>query len=280
MQLRLLSIAIILFWMGSVAWLSAVVWAPAGSRMSEIDPREAYSVFFAWNESTTMTLLENGTRRGQVTVNAGSGEEEESGEFQRFFSVSGSFDRYDERSASNLVELFLKGTFVFNEAMESRGGLMAARVPGRDLRAEIEFKPKGDGEKPMVRGKVEMGGREMFSFDSEADGSGSNSSMILSMLGAAPGGGLPIPGIGALDPSAMKFTTEAKVGRFHLAGREMRAYLLTFRGENEGGEVRVFLSEAGEPLRIETDLGFEAISEILVPLDAYKRTSSDNETHD
>lgn len=275
MQLRLLSIAIVLFWMGSVAWLSAVVWAPAGSRMSGIDPREVYSVFFAWNESTTMTLLENGTRRGQVTVNAGSGEDDESGEFQRFFSVSGSFERYDERSASSLVELFLKGTFAFTETMDSRGGLMAARVPGRDLRAEIEFKPKAVGEMPMLRGKVEMGGREMFAFDSEVEGAASNPSMILSMLGAGAGGGLPLSGMGSLDPATMKFTVEAKVGRFHLAGREMRAYLLTFRGESEGGEVRVFLSEAGEPLRIETDLGFEAISEILVPLDAYKRKSSD-----
>ena len=275
MRLRLLSIAIVLFWMGSVAWLSAVVWAPPGSRMTRIDPREVFSVLFGWNESTTMTLLENGTRRGQVTVNAGSGEDEESGEIQRFFSVSGSFERYDERSSANQVELFLKGTFTFSEAMESRGGLMAARVPGKDLRAEMEFKRGAAGGKPLVRGKVEMTGREIFSFDSEAEGTTTNPAALFSMLGAGADG-LPIPGMGALDPSAIQFTTEARVGSFHLAGREMRAYLLTFRGEGDSSEVRVFLSEAGEPLRIETDLGFEAVSEILVPLDAYKRKSSEN----
>jgi hypothetical protein len=35
--------------------------------------------------------------------------------------------------------------------------------------------------------------------------------------------------------------------------------------------VRAYLSEVGEPLKIESDLGFEAVSEILVPLDAYRR---------
>ncbi len=37
-----------------------------------------------------MTLLENGVRRGQVTVSGGSGTDAESGgEFERFFSVAG-----------------------------------------------------------------------------------------------------------------------------------------------------------------------------------------------
>ena len=70
---RIIPPAIVLFWLGSVGWLSAVVWAPPGSRMSEVDPFEVYRVFFSWNDSANMTLLENGTRRGQVTVSGGSG---------------------------------------------------------------------------------------------------------------------------------------------------------------------------------------------------------------
>jgi hypothetical protein len=61
-----------------------------------------------------------------------------------------------------------------------------------------------------------------------------------------------------------------------LGGREMRAFLLTLRSDKQAQEVRIYLSEAGEPLRIESDLGFEAVSEILVPLDAYQRRSSTN----
>ena len=53
----------------------------------------------------------------------------------------------------------------------------------------------------------------------------------------------------------------------------MRAFLLRLRSPDHDLEIRVYLSEVGEPLKVETDLGFEAISEILVPLDAYRHRS-------
>ena len=68
MPFRLFSIAVVLFWMGSVGWLCAVVWAPPGSRMAKIDPREVYEVFFAWNESTTMTLLAAASATATLTL--------------------------------------------------------------------------------------------------------------------------------------------------------------------------------------------------------------------
>lgn len=272
MPFRLFSIAVVLFWMGSVAWLCAVVWAPPGSRMAKIDPREVYEVFFAWNESTTMTLLENGVRRGQVTVSGGSGTDAESGEFERFFSVAGSSERFDERSGSPIVEFFWKGTFSFTEAMESRGGEFTARIPQRELNAHLAFEAaRSTGAKPVIRARVEMAGNELFSLDPEAN-PGLDPAGALSMMGPVAG----LSGLGSLNPADLKLTTEARVGSFNLAGREMRAFLLTLRGAQPDQTVRVYLSEAGEPLRIETDLGFEAVSEILVPLEAYQRQNSAN----
>jgi len=272
MPVRLFTIAIVLFWLGSVAWLCAVVWAPPGSRMTKIDPREVYRVFFEWNESTKMTLIENGVRRGEVTVQGGSGIEAESGEFERTLSVSGTIESYDERSASSLVNLFWKGTLAFTGTMESRGGEFAVRIPGKELTAHLSFGGAvTEGEKPAIRANVVMAEREVFSFDSSAS-KGVDPSSALAMLGSFGS----IPGLGSLDPSAMKITTEARTGSFSLGGREMRAFLLTLRGADPGQEVRIYLSEVGEPLRIETDLGFEAISEILVPLEAYKRQPDAN----
>ena len=60
MALRLFTVGVVLLWLGSVAWLCAVVWAPPGSRMARVDPREVYRVFFEWNDSTKMALLEDG----------------------------------------------------------------------------------------------------------------------------------------------------------------------------------------------------------------------------
>jgi hypothetical protein len=188
-------------------------------------------------------------RRGQVTVSGGSGTDAESGEFERFFSVAGSSERFDERSGSPIVEFFWKGTFSFTEAMESRGGEFTARIPQRELNAHLAFEaPPSTGAKPVIRARVEMAGNELFSFDPEAT-PGLDPAAALSMMGPVAG----LSGLGSLNPAD-----------------------LTLRGAEPDQTLRVYLSEAGEPLRIETDLGFEAVSEILVPLEAYQRQNSAN----
>lgn len=279
MPVRFFSIAIVLFWLGSVAWLCAVVWAPPGSRMAKIDPREVYAVFFAWNDSTKMTLLENGVRRGEVTIAGGSGVEAETGEFERFLSLSGQLDSFDERSGAPVVDLFWKGTLTFTEAMESRGGEFSVRIPSKELTAMIAYDgpiPGGAGTMSVastartpMRARVAMGGREVFAIgpDSPFD-----PAMAAPMLGPLASMG----GVNLLDPAQLSFSTEARVGNFNLGGREMRAFLLTLRSEEQAQELRIYLSEAGEPLRIESDLGFEAVSEILVPLEAYQRRPRTN----
>ena len=41
MLFRILPLGIVLFWLGSVGWLCAVVWAPPGSRMARVDPLDS-----------------------------------------------------------------------------------------------------------------------------------------------------------------------------------------------------------------------------------------------
>lgn len=271
MPLRLATIAIVLFWLGSVAWLCAVIWAPPSSRMAQIDPREVYRVFFDWNESTTMALLENGTRRGEIKISGGSGTDGESGIFERVLSLSGTTDRHDERSGVPTTHLSWRGNLAFTEAMELRDGELSLRIPDRELNAHLAFDGTGGGT-PRTKARVEIAGNALISFDSDDAPDSAASSPPLPALGSLGN----LVGIGPLDPSALNVTTEARMGTFNLAGREIRAFLLVLRGEEPGQELRAYLSEAGEPLRLETDFGFEAVSEILVPLDAYKRPSAKN----
>ncbi|MDP4583690.1 MAG: hypothetical protein NWT04_07185 [Verrucomicrobiales bacterium] len=254
---RIIPPAIVLFWLGSVGWLSAVVWAPPGSRMSEVDPFEVYRVFFSWNDSANMILLENGTRRGQVTVSGGSGNDPASGEFTRNLSLSGSIETYDPSSASNRVDLFWKGTVEFSEPMALQETDFSVRIPGKELSVQLRHSEKDKSGKV----RVTMAGRELLSFDSTTPGPGNG------ILGALGGLG----GLDALNPAAMKLEITARRGNFNFGGRDMRAYFVTLHNPDHDQEIRVYLSEVGEPLKIESDLGFEAISEILVPLDAYRR---------
>jgi hypothetical protein len=269
---RFIPPAIVLFWLGSVGWLSAVVWAPPGSRMAQVDPLEVYRVFFSWNDSANMTLFENGTRRGQITVSGGSGNDPVTGKFARILSLSGSIETYDPLSSSNLVDLFWKGTVAFSEAMALQETDFSVRIPGKELSAQLQYTESAKAGKI----RVTMAGREILSFDSTTPGPGEGAAgSPLAMLGAMGGdsnlGALGGLGLEALNPSTMKLETTARMGNFNFGGRDMRAFFITLRNPGHDQEIRVYLSEVGEPLKIESDLGFEAISEILVPLDAYRR---------
>ena len=274
MLFRILPLGIVLFWLGSVGWLCAVVWAPPGSRMARVDPLEVYRVFFSWNDSTNMTLLEHGVRRGQVTVSGGSGNDPVTGEFARDLSVSGSVERYDPRSVSHVVDLFWKGTVSFTEAMDLLESDFSIRVPGQDLSAHLHYLDSaGTGEIRVLKD-----GREILRFDGLPSGpGGSAAESPLAMLGGMGGGGSgglgAFAGLGleALHPGALSLEASARMGDFNFGGRDMRAYLLTLRHSVHDQELRIYLSEVGEPLKMESDLGFEAVSEILVPLDAYRR---------
>lgn len=273
---RILPPVIVLFWLGSVGWLCAVVWAPPESRMDRIDPLEVYRVFFGWNDSANMTLLEHGVRRGQITVSGGSGNDPVTGDFTRDLSFTASLETYDARSVSHLVDLFWRGTISFTEAMDLLASEFSVRIPDKDLSAHLHYLESAKAGKVVVR----MAGREILSFDSTTAGPDERATespfAVLGALGGTPGdanmlGALSGFGLAALNPAAMELETSARMGNFNFGGRDMRAYFLTLRNPEHDQELRIYLSEVGEPLKIESDLGFEAISEVLVPLDAYRR---------
>lgn len=239
--------------------------------MSQVDPREIYAVFFAWNDSTSMTFLENGERKGQITIAGGSGEDGQTGEFFRILSVSGSKESYDPLSSSMLIDMFWKGSLEFTEEMQVQRSEFSVRIPKNELSAQISTSAGGK----EVVARVLIAGSEILNYDSAAAGAPESPEEILArlpMLGMLGASGLGA-GIEALNPATLRLTSEGRMGDFNFGGRDMRAFLLRLRSPDHDLEVRVYLSEVGEPLKIETDLGFEAISEILVPLEAYRHRS-------
>lgn len=264
MLLRILTLTIVAFWVATVAWLLSVIWAPPESRMVEIDPREVYEVFFNWNESTNMTLLENGARRGQVSISGGSGIDPDTVELTRSLSVSGMLESFLPGEGSRSIDLFWRGVIDFTEEMELHKGDFSVRVPSRQLTAHLKL--EGD--------PLQMSARAL-----------SDRAVLFSYEGAVEGGSLPLQvlpmastlGLNQITPDDVALDTEARMGTFSFGGRDLRAYLLTFRRSESEGALRVYLSEAGEPLRIESDFGMEAVSEILVPLDAYRKPGEKNQ---
>ncbi|MEC5127708.1 hypothetical protein VSU19_13155 [Verrucomicrobiales bacterium BCK34] len=260
MRFRVIAVIVTLFWGGSLCWLGMVVWAPPESRMAQVDAREVYDVFFGWNDSTTMTLLESGARRGIVTVSGGSGEDPVSGEFTNVISITSAIENGLSSDMVPNLQLFWKGTMEFSEAMEPGKGTLSVRIPSKQLTAHLEL----DGATKAVKAKAVLGKQQVFNYDSEAAG---GSAVIPAQLLAMSAG----PFSQLLNPAEMTWETEARMGKFSFGGRDLRAYLLVIRMPEQGQELKIYISEAGEPLRIESALGFEAVSEILVPLDAYRK---------
>lgn len=264
---RLFIIAIVAFWLGSIGWLCAVVWAPPESRMAEIDPREVYEVFFAWNENTRMTLLENGARRGEVIISGGSGEDPKTGEFSNSLSLSGNMDSINPSEDFPGTDLNWRGLAEFDRDIVFQSGDFSMRIPGFGLSAHMSV----ESDPVVAKASVSMSEIPVFRYDSSQTdlNAGSLDSLpFASMLGS----NLPLESLlkeGEVDPSKAAFEIDARMGNFTFGGRDLRAYLLKIGMKDQEGSIRVFLSEVGEPLRIETDFGFEAVSEILVPLEAY-----------
>lgn len=264
MRFRVIAVIITLFWLGSLCWLGMVVWAPPESRMAQVDTREVYDVFFGWNDSTTMTLLEGGRRRGVVTISGGSGEDPVTGEFTNAISISSALENGLSSDLVPDLQLFWKGSMEFSEAMEPGMGTLSIRIPSKQLTAHLEL----EGATKRVKARAIMGKQEVFSYDSAVTGSGAAIPMQLLAVNAGPFSQL-------LNPGEIEWDIEARMGKFSFGGRDLRAYLLVLRVPEQNLELKIYISEAGEPLRIESDLGFEAVSEILVPLDVYRKTQKD-----
>ncbi|MCG8602234.1 MAG: hypothetical protein MI807_18965 [Verrucomicrobiales bacterium] len=281
MFLRFVPFFIVCFWLASVAWLSAVIWAPPESRMAQVDPRQVYDIFFAWNESTNMTLLDNGVRRGQITIAGSSGENPDTAVFEKTLSVSGVLESPEDGGGMPALntDLFWRGLLDFSEALHLMGGSFSVRVPRQGLTAHLDLERKPDTDPAEIskdafqlRARATLAGQEVFSIDSEKIDDLTGSPIPFAMLPMQS-----MIDLETINPAEWKLENDARVGRFTIGGRELRAYLLTFRKDGGEGAVRVFLSEVGEPLRIETDFGVEAVSEILVPLDAYRDTKEKKE---
>lgn len=273
MLIRILTVAVVAFWLASIGWLCAVVWAPPESRMAQVDPREVYEVFFSWNESTRMTLLESGSRRGEITVAGSSGEHRRTGAFSNAISLSGTVDTLDPENDFPGIDLSWRGLAEFNRGMEFQYGDFSVRIPG--LRATAHLSVEGNPR--VTKASLSMSDLPVFQYDSTKTSLNAGSLMALPFASLG-GGGLPLEtlwkeGTTAVTPD--QFEVEARMGNFSFGGRDLRAYLLIVKRKEHEGSVRLFLSEAGEPLRLETDFGLEAVSEILVPLDAYVKKSQD-----
>lgn len=250
MSLRWFQGFIVVFWLFSMGWLTKTLLAPDHGGMTPVDPRRPLSAFFGWNDSTRLTLLQDGKKLGEISVLGASGE----GQLPSL-SVSGTL-------LGNVAPAVL-GTFVsflvkFNEDYTPNGGALSLRIPSRDL----DVKASKSAPEAPLHAQVTMAGETIFAHDGASNESPLNPG-ILGMFGQNPAAGMLL---GSGVPSGWDWQVKAFQGRYRLAGRTLPVFLIIVSTDQQDAEVRIYLSKAGEPLEIGTDFGFQAISEVLVPI--------------
>ena len=85
---------------------------------------------------------------------------------------------------------------------------------------------------------------------------------------AAAAGWLP-GGTLIADPESWKPQVTASRGVMQVAGSPQPVYLVEVRLGNDpnSNPVKLYFSEAGEPWRIDTGWGYEAMAEVLIPVE-------------
>ncbi len=263
-MVRFLQIFIILFWIGTTSWLVWVIWTPYGSGFVEMDQKEAVDAFFKWNESDSFSILENGKRIGQATISGSYGEDAKNpGEIIRALSMTGSlYENTGTEASAGKVIVSWRIAMAFDESdpAKLKTAQITIMLPAQQVKAVIDLL----GDPPQIRARATLNELPVFQYSGSSEGMPDLPESLTSGLASGV--------LKELANSADNFEPEisAKRGTAVFGGRELPVFLIEIKPPIDQTGIRIFLSQAGEPLKIDTDFGLEATSDVLVPLKTFK----------
>ncbi len=250
-MVRAFQVFVVIFWLFATGWLIKTVMTPPDAGLSEIDPRRPLEAFFAWNDNTRMTVLEHGDKIGELRVTAADRDAENPAEISLSGNVFG--DKYP-----GLKGAIFRMTQSISEDYSILGGSFLMRLPSSDMTIRAVM----DEQKQTMEAELLVSGASMFKYNSAKDGKidpnaiamVKSNPMLSSMIEEAGG------------QESLDWEIHSYRGQRIFHGKPLPVYLMKLRLPQLGEDsIRFYLSEAGEPLLIETDFGIAAVSEMLQP---------------
>lgn len=274
-----IQIAVIAFWAVTVLLLLKRSYFSDESAMATVAPEKVFEMFFAWAEGAEFAILKDGRRIGQMSLSGQLGKATSAsagGGALREISLAGSLDAGGEEGSQAKASgrrsegTYWRGVIAVADGLIFPSGEFVLRVPQAGLGAQFAFdQPAG-----MISANVRSAGEELFSYRGNPKGLAD-----LPELGWV-GQLLPLEALlggGGLSEGAMKAWVPEITGRYgaaKVAGRRMMVYQLAVKsgpaGNQSKGEMKLYLSETGEPLMITTPWGYEALAEVLAPIEMYE----------
>ena len=259
MFLRLIQIGIVGFWLVTTGWLVRSVWFPEGMEPGDVNPGQVADLFFKWNEQNNLVVTENGRRIGLMTMSGSEGIDSETGLYTRVFSMTGSLESMKNPNGGTVKAANWRLTAEFGDELELNRGQLSFRLPGEDLRVALEL----DGTPAVMKARIERAGVPLLEIERPLDAAVEGSAAVLE---AELPNALPL-GMAGSDLDSLQPTITARRATMEIdEGPSLNVYLLElsiFSGEHS---IRAYISEQGEPLRIESSWGHEAVAEALLPL--------------
>lgn len=273
-----IQIAVIAFWAVTVLLLLKRSYFSDEASMAAVEPEKVFEMFFAWAEGAEFAILKDGRRIGQMSLSGqvGKAASAAGGGELREISLAGSLDAdgvgggqasaVGKRSEGT----YWRGLVAVADGLTFPSGEFVLRMPQAGLGAQLAFdQPAG-----TISVNLRSGGEELFHYQGSAKGLAD-----LPELGWV-GQWLPLEALlggGGLPGGAMKAWVPGIAGRYgaaKVAGRRMMVYQLVVKSGRAGskpeGETKLYLSETGEPLMITTPWGYEALAEVLAPIEMYE----------
>lgn len=269
MLLRLFQALVVVFWAVMTVLLVRLVWFPEETRLNEVPPEVVLDAFLSRRIPSELVVLDGNVEVGSVTLSSKrlpEGAAAHSGEIEIF--LAGIF--YLEQFGKDLPPLRYAGKVWVDDDATLSGVRFELRVPGSDGSASVEFTPAtGEMRYRVVRGDEVV-------LDSGADGGSAakeaeaQARLLLQTWGVPllAGGDLSLDPGGSVDEAARTLLgrLRARQGNVEIRGNRFSAFLLDLPILG-GKPVRLVFTKSGELMKADGVLGYEVVSDILVPLE-------------
>ncbi|MFK5923753.1 MAG: hypothetical protein QM496_16365 [Verrucomicrobiota bacterium] len=273
-------LAVIAFWLVTIGVLVKRHFFSDESQMVRVPPDKVFEMFFAWTEGAELTILKDGLRIGHMSLSTQSATDSSDAEVGskslRGISVAGSVDSFSTGGAASAAAInsdrgvSWRGAVDLDDELNFPRGNFVLRMPDLDMGAQAGFDQPENKISLSVRSK----GQSLFQY--EGAPAGLSKLPELGWMGRL----LPLDSLlsdGGLEKSGLESWAPEISGRYGsalVAGRRMLVYQLLIKGRTSknktDADVTLSLSETGEPLMIQTAWGYEALAEVLVPLEVYQ----------
>lgn len=248
-MIRVFQIFIILFWLLTTGLLIKSLYTRGEAGFTEIDSRRVIQSLFDWEDSTRMTLYQDQNALGVVSILVFPKNKEGQPGFSFSSTLRGKVD-------PSIRGAFVSGLFRYDPDYSLATASLIFKIKSRELDSRFAI----DQDDNLIA-EVSLAGNTLFKYEGNRNEAPDPSSLGMLAPGLLSNSGLLSGAMGGDD--TLNIETKAYRGVHRVLKHRLPVFLLKLSSDSNNQEIKLYFTEAGEPLIMETNFGVYAISEVL-----------------